>query len=185
MIRWTTRPSPGRKVLPPPSPRGNSHLPVPRALAGGRAGSIRARARRGHGAGPRADVVTPVPGAPPALPGRVPAGSAPHRPPFPAPPPAAPGARGPSTYWRYSLGVFAELPPGPALLPPASARPSRSHRRRAAPAAPRRSPRPEEPRGLPPTPPAAGLPHPGVPRLFKGSHWPGGRRVSQPAPSRG
>lgn len=145
MIRWTTRPSPGRKVLPPPSPRGNSHLPVPRALAGGRAGSIRARARCRHGAGPRADVVTPVPGAPPALPGRVPAGSAPHPPPFPAPPPAAPGARlltGATAWGCLQSCPRAGSPPaclGPALsLPPTdgcSGRPPTEPEARGAPGA--------------------------------------------------
>lgn len=117
------------RLLPPPSPPGNSHLPIPRDLADGHAGSIRTRGGGRHGVRPRAEVVTPAPGAPPALPGRAPPARPHDPPPFPAPPPAAAGARDPSTYWRERLGMFAELPPELAPFPPASgpARPSRSH----------------------------------------------------------
>lgn len=76
-MRWkTTRPFPDTKVLLTPSPPGNSHLPIPRDLSGGHSGSIRTRGRGRHGARPRAEVVTPAPGAPPALPCRAPTSSA-------------------------------------------------------------------------------------------------------------
>lgn len=158
-----------RRRLPPPSPQEIPHLPIPRDLGGGHAGSIRMRGRRRHGARPRAEVVTPAPGAPPVLPGRVRTSSAPrilllsprHRRRRPVP----------GTHLLTGANALACLqscPPSwlPSRLRPA--RPSLSHRRLLRPPAappPRRSPRSAEPRGLPATHPAAkqsGLPpHPG------------------------
>lgn len=136
--------------------------------------------------------MTPAPGGPPALPDpNHPLPSPPRVPPRLQPVPGA-GLLTGANAW----GCFASLPPGAGSLPacvcpvPSLNAASRSHRRLLRP--PRRAALPPEPgaRGAPgscrpppsrssrPTAPPAAKhtdlpPHPGFPRLFKGSRWPG------------
>lgn len=193
-IGWTTaRPSPDTKAAPSAVPAGDSSPPHPERPRrrprrfNPHSGQTQTRgSSESRGGDTR-------PGCPARLARPSPHQLGPtHPPPFPAPPPTAAGARDPSTYWRERPGMFAELPPELAPFPPAAG-PALSVPPTAAPAARRAAPPPEpEVSGAPG---AAGHPSrrqaerlaaaPWLPRLVKGSHWPGGRRVSQPAPSRG
>lgn len=192
-----------RRLLPPPAPQGNSHLPIPRDLAGGHAGSTRTRGRGRHGARPRAEVATSAPSAPPALPGRAPTSSARAHAPssLPRSPAGCGRCPGPSYLLARTPGgvcragdvcgagdvcrvapragsLPAPLRPGPALSVPPTAAPAAPPRR------PRRSPGPAEHQGLPATPPAAK--HTGLPRTLafpvylKGVTGPGGGGFPSP-----
>lgn len=118
--------------------------------------------------------MTPSRGAPPALPGRAPTGSAPRT---LVPSPRRRRCPDPSTHWRERLGCLQSCPragslpacvqPGPALSVPPTA----------APAAPQRRPR-RSPRGCrPPLPPPS---TPAFPVYSEGVTGPGGGGFPSP-----
>lgn len=201
-------PSPRGGSSPPRPGRAPPAATPARSAAGAEA----ELAPGGRSARPRAGALTPAPGAPPALPARAPPGplpSPPHRRRGQVPPRLQPVPGADLLTGANAGDCFAALPPPGAGSLPACVRPvpglegSLSVPPTAAPAAPPRRP-PAAARGertpggcrpppsrpsRPAAPPAAKHtdlpPHPGFPRLFRGSRWPGGRRVSQRASSRG